>query len=449
MSSSSQSTLRQQRQSNQLPSSTRHSKITVEYHRPSRESIQEYGALLDQANLQAAAANLPSFIPSRQAPPPPSVSTSSIKQKDPSSANPPQKVRNSLQKPPPRGRKPSLQTTLLQGTISESNLQSHADFDHANLNSNVVPTTPPPARPARDNTTTLNDLFHSQTTLDQRRISTPVIKTRDPAYYADPAEPMPPLTLDAIFSTSNSSAGLISSSSMNGSRLRNSTANKGKKGMLGFMSELLNSSKRPEISTPYDPVHLTHVGFNTSTGEFTGLPKEWQLLLQESGISRTEQEKNPEAVFEIVKFYQEGGGDVWDKMGAAMKNSTPSSRTQSPQKTMVEDGLHSPVSIVLAACLSTVHAFLVSSAPPPPLPRSHMHLCSRRLRPVVQAQMLLPYLLELLLHRHRGLLHHQIAPQQYDLCHLGLRNNPPVPIALKMFGHLVQAIISKDITSSL
>ena len=30
-----------------------------------------------------------------------------------------------------------------------------------------------------------------------------------------------------------------------------------------------------------------------------------------------EQEKNPQAVMEIVKFYLESGGDVWDKMGAA------------------------------------------------------------------------------------------------------------------------------------
>jgi len=92
---------------------------------------------------------------------------------------------------------------------------------------------------------------------------------------------------------------------------------KGKKSMLGFMTDFLNSNKRPEISTPYDQVHLTHVGFNSSTGEFTGLPKEWQQLLQDSGISKSDQEKNPLAVMEIVKFYQEGGGDVWDKMGHA------------------------------------------------------------------------------------------------------------------------------------
>jgi p21-activated kinase 1 len=84
-----------------------------------------------------------------------------------------------------------------------------------------------------------------------------------------------------------------------------------------MLPDFLSSNKPVAISTPYDPVHLTHVGFNSSTGEFTGLPKEWQQLLQESGISRMEQEKNPQAVMEIVKFYQEGGGDVWDKMGAA------------------------------------------------------------------------------------------------------------------------------------
>ena len=80
--------------------------------------------------------------------------------------------------------------------------------------------------------------------------------------------------------------------------------------------DFLTPTKRPEISIPYDPVHLMHVGFNSSTGEFTGMPKEWQQLLQESGITRQEQEKNPQAVMEVVKFYQETHGDqIWDKLG--------------------------------------------------------------------------------------------------------------------------------------
>ncbi len=107
------------------------------------------------------------------------------------------------------------------------------------------------------------------------------------------------------------------------------------------MSDVLSAQKKIEISTPYDPVHLTHVGFNSDTGEFTGLPKEWQQLLQESGISRQDQEANPQAVMDIVAFYQDaatsqGNTDVWKKMGAAKGNHAPGTpRTD----TSSEDGV--------------------------------------------------------------------------------------------------------------
>ncbi|KDQ26689.1 hypothetical protein PLEOSDRAFT_1057192 [Pleurotus ostreatus PC15] len=192
--------------------------------------------------------------------------------------------------------------------------------------------TSPPQRPSRANTATLNDIFPTQTSLSSRRLSTPVVGAHDGGHFlADPNESLPaPSEFQSTLSTPNAvSAG--------STRSRSSTTVKSKKGMLGFMSDLLTTNKRLEISTPYDPVHLTHVGFNSSTGEFTGLPKEWQQLLQESGISRSEQEKNPQAVMEIVKFYQEGHGDVWDKMGN-MGPSTPSA----PPGAM-DDGLQNPV----------------------------------------------------------------------------------------------------------
>jgi p21-activated kinase 1 len=123
---------------------------------------------------------------------------------------------------------------------------------------------------------------------------------------------------------------------------------------------MFNPTKRPEISTPYDPVHLTHVGFNSSTGEFTGLPKEWQQLLQENGISRLEQEKNPQAVMEIVKFYQEGHGTAWDKLG----NVGGSQDLYQPKN---EETFQNPVrSIIHCFCLilhaDTDTAFPASSA---------------------------------------------------------------------------------------
>ncbi|KAG5339468.1 Serine/threonine-protein kinase smu1 [Termitomyces sp. Mn162] len=229
------------------------SQITVEYHRPSRESIQEYNALLAESNIHAAqAAQYTPFVPTppyrSAASPPPAAAA---------------RHRAALHKRP---RKPS---------VAESDPFAA-----------MAPAAPPPPRPSRANTDSLWPIA-------ARRMSAPPTDVpADPAP-APPAPSAPPP-----------------------GRSRSSTTSKPKKGVLGFMSEVFNPSKRPEISTPYDPVHLTHVGFNSSTGEFTGLPKEWQQLLQESGISRLEQEKNPQAVMEIVKFYQEGQNDGWDKLGA-------------------------------------------------------------------------------------------------------------------------------------
>jgi p21-activated kinase 1 len=343
----------------QRPSSTRHSRITVEYHRPSRESIQEYGALLDQANLHASSNSLPSFTPSRQAPPPPPSGPSSFKAKDPLSpttATPVHKTRNSLQKPPPRNRKPSIQTnTLRANRTMDSSLPNNTDLSpikssYSQSNGSSPNVTSPP-RPSRANTTTLNDIFPTQSTMAQRRISTPVIGSigfHDHARHGEEEEVHSSHPLLNPIGDSPPVPQLPSSFTTNGTgttRARSATVTKGKKGMLGFVSDLLGSNKRVEISTPYDPVHLTHVGFNTSTGEFTGLPKEWQQLLQESGISRMEQERNPEAVMEIVKFYQEGGGggDVWDKMGGALKGGPPVLPAPPASKPLMDESFYAPV----------------------------------------------------------------------------------------------------------
>ncbi|KAH8833026.1 STE/STE20/PAKA protein kinase [Flagelloscypha sp. PMI_526] len=239
-------------------SQKRTSRITVEYHRPSRESIQEYNALLQDQQL-----GIRNFEPGRSAPEPP---PSSFQHPSPPVATTP-KVRNSLQKPRPR--------------------------KNSTPNSPSPAMSAPPPRPSRANTATLLDI--EAPVDDYVSLSSPV----------PGGQSMPPSLPQGGGSVRARSQSKISSNKKSG-------------GLVGFAQSFLGQSKRPEISTPYDPVHLTHVGFNSSTGEFTGLPKEWQNLLQESGISRQEQEKNPQAVMEIVKFYQEGGGDVdvWGKMNA-------------------------------------------------------------------------------------------------------------------------------------
>uniref|UniRef100_A0A8C7QZU0 non-specific serine/threonine protein kinase n=1 Tax=Oncorhynchus mykiss TaxID=8022 RepID=A0A8C7QZU0_ONCMY len=58
-----------------------------------------------------------------------------------------------------------------------------------------------------------------------------------------------------------------------------------------------------KISLPSDFEHTIHVGFDAVTGEFTGMPEQWARLLQTSNITKLEQKKNPQAVLDVLKFY--------------------------------------------------------------------------------------------------------------------------------------------------
>ena len=53
----------------------------------------------------------------------------------------------------------------------------------------------------------------------------------------------------------------------------------------------MSKAKRPKISTPFYPAHLTHVGFDHFTGEFVNLPEKWKTSLQDSGIPKSERPK--------------------------------------------------------------------------------------------------------------------------------------------------------------
>ena len=57
------------------------------------------------------------------------------------------------------------------------------------------------------------------------------------------------------------------------------------------------------VSAPTDFSHAVHVGFDSQTGEFVGLPPEWSKLLNASAITKEDYERNPQAVFEALDFY--------------------------------------------------------------------------------------------------------------------------------------------------
>lgn len=59
-----------------------------------------------------------------------------------------------------------------------------------------------------------------------------------------------------------------------------------------------------KISTPFNAKHLAHVGIDDN-GSYTGLPIEWERLLSASGITKKEQQQHPQAVMDIVAFYQD------------------------------------------------------------------------------------------------------------------------------------------------
>ncbi|ORY73183.1 PBD-domain-containing protein, partial [Neocallimastix californiae] len=76
--------------------------------------------------------------------------------------------------------------------------------------------------------------------------------------------------------------------------------------------------KKRDISIPYDAMHVVHVGYDSKTGVFSGLPKEWELMLSQAGISKQDQEAHPNEVLKVIDFYTDStkkdrNEEIWDK----------------------------------------------------------------------------------------------------------------------------------------
>ena len=62
--------------------------------------------------------------------------------------------------------------------------------------------------------------------------------------------------------------------------------------------------RKPTISLPSNFEHTVHVGYDPSTGEFTGMPDKWKILLQASHITKQEQQQHPNAVLDALYFLE-------------------------------------------------------------------------------------------------------------------------------------------------
>lgn len=152
-----------------------------------------------------------------------------------------------------------------------------------------------------------------------------------------------------------------------------------KSGFSSFVNNMLGSPRTIKISAPENPMHMIHVGYDNQTGQFTvsplhistfspaqsltylklqGLPADWQRILSDSGITKTEQDQNPQMMMNIVETYKNnlGGSEdtVWQKFDHAKLAESPQSSTSSyrspttPQVGSSNPGQFSPMTGVIS-----------------------------------------------------------------------------------------------------
>eukprot|EP00834_Sanchytrium_tribonematis_P005799 NODE_377_length_8484_cov_0.957782.p2 type:complete len:610 gc:universal NODE_377_length_8484_cov_0.957782:3188-1359(-) len=111
--------------------------------------------------------------------------------------------------------------------------------------------------------------------------------------------------IKSAFNSAQSNPNLVESGTVRNKENKSAGLSKTLKTLVGTVKSKDEVSDKPGvvISGPFNPVHVTHVGFNTETGEFTGLPRSWEDLIKASGISKQEQTANPQAVLDIIGFY--------------------------------------------------------------------------------------------------------------------------------------------------
>ncbi|KAL3421837.1 ste ste20 paka protein kinase [Phlyctema vagabunda] len=151
-----------------------------------------------------------------------------------------------------------------------------------------------------------------------------------------------------------------------------------KSGFSGFMSSIgVGSGRSVKISAPENPVHVTHVGYDNQTGQFTGLPKEWQRMINDSGITKKEQEQHPQTIVDIVGFYKEntdkGGDEVWDKFDHAKVPELRVGPGQSPSSPMFTNPSYQNIAPMMSPPASprfprNAEASFENPRSPPPVP---------------------------------------------------------------------------------
>ncbi|KAI8341158.1 kinase-like domain-containing protein [Chlamydoabsidia padenii] len=187
----------------------------------------------------------------------------------------------------------------LQWSHGSSNESFFTSFNQQQQRTGLVPAPPPPPPPPRPSGATLAAAFSTPATLAKKQDDN-TTKSNTSSSHVNTK------VFKGVFGKMvGSVSDLLTQPLSQGSSTNATTTN--------------SNSTKTNISSPYNIVHVTHVGFNQQTGEFTGLPREWLLLLHESGITKKEQKENPQTVLDVLEFYKETREQsqdcVWEKIG--------------------------------------------------------------------------------------------------------------------------------------
>ena len=161
---------------------------------------------------------------------------------------------------------------------------------------------------------------------------------------------------------------------------------------------------KPNISYPTKFTHIFHVGFDPETGEFTGMPEEWTRMLASSNISKEMQMKTPQAVLDVLNFYDHSANKLQSEKFMTQTPSTdPSPR---PSYSVSTSALSSTLSSPMSGGTRTP-----SPPPPPPHAQQKQHVHPKQAVPSHH-------------HHHHSLQQQQLKQQQQTHHTPSL---PPVP----------------------
>lgn len=139
-------------------------------------------------------------------------------------------------------------------------------------------------------------------------------------------------------------------------------------------------NEKPNISYPTNFEHTIHVGFDPLTGDFTGMPEAWARLLMKSNISKQEQKKNPQAVLDVLNWFDNSSKEMESskymtttKMIATSDISRPSLRhpgsvsSQSQNSGVSQPSSSTPSSTTPTDTEGTTGVTSEEEPPPPPI----------------------------------------------------------------------------------